>query len=323
MKDHAAAEDPQEPLLSNFRDNPRWNTLYFLAPAKRQRVIQEADHIKVRSDGLYHPLPRRYQQEVMSWVTMRETVVRDDPETQIRQDIPALPKDWDDVSIENYSRIFLILDAVYSSLELLGEEVLPDGAVLVSGRKVTLRFSEGKSKVYKDPTKEEAMQGFGPRPEFRPNGKLTLSIGMLYSVKDNVKERIEARLGDVLELIYTIAFQMSNDLASDRESVRKQNRSYAREYDRTEDLLQMARDYEDAARIRNLVQGVRQRMAQEELPYAEFWGEWAAWASRKAEWLDPVTGFPDPILGRRHDPILQPLSIRFLDKNDNSGSGER
>lgn len=302
MNERKAEEAPHEKLLPRIKDNPRWNTLYFLAPTKRQRVIQEAEHIHVRSDGLYHPLPRRYQQEIMAWVAQKKAA---GDEASV-QKIPPLPGNWDEVSIENYSRIFLMLDAVYTSLELLGEEILPDGAVLVSGQKVVLKFTEGRTRVYREPTAEEALNGAGPRPEFRPNGKLTLSIGMLYSVKDSKKEHLENRLGDVLELIYTIAFQLSSEQASDRDAARKQNRSYAREYDRVEDLLQQARDYEDAVRIRALVRGVQHRLAQGEMPYSDYWGEWAAWASRKAEWLDPTIGFADPVLGRRHDPILQP-----------------
>ena len=124
MEERKSEEAPQEKLLPRIKDNPRWNTLYFLAPTKRQRVIQEAEHIHVRSDGLYHPLPRRYQQEIMSWVARRNAAEKEDPD--VGNTIPPLPGRWAEVSVENYSRIFLMLDAIYTSLELLGEEVLPE-----------------------------------------------------------------------------------------------------------------------------------------------------------------------------------------------------
>ena len=136
------------------------------------------------------------------------------------------------------------------------------------------------------------------------DGKLTLSAGYLYSIRDRKKAKVEDRLGDALELLFLTAFQLSQDHESrgDREAFE----SFNRELERTEELIQLAKDYEDAERIRKLLKAVQKKLGTGELEYKDYFPTWAAWASEKAEWLDPTVGFHDAILGRRHDPILQP-----------------
>ena len=135
-------------------------------------------------------------------------------------------------------------------------------------------------------------------------GKLTLSAGYLYSIRDRKKAKVEDRLGDALELLFLTAFQLSQDHESrgDREAFE----SFNRELERMEELIQLAKDYEDAERIRKLLKAVQKKLGTGELEYKDYFPTWAAWASEKAEWLDPTVGFHDAILGRRHDPILQP-----------------
>ncbi|MBQ3326556.1 MAG: hypothetical protein IJG86_02060 [Clostridia bacterium] len=135
-------------------------------------------------------------------------------------------------------------------------------------------------------------------------GKLTLSVGYLYSIRDRRRDRIEDRLGDALELLFLTAFQLSQNRAGDGE--RQELGSFNRELERTEELVQQARDYEDAQRIRTLLKAVQKKLSTGELEYRDYFPTWAAWASEKAEWLDPTVGHRDAVLGRRHDPILQP-----------------
>ncbi|MDO5453032.1 MAG: hypothetical protein Q4F20_04735 [Eubacteriales bacterium] len=85
--------------------------------------------------------------------------------------------------------------------------------------------------------------------------------------------------------------------------------SFNRELERTEELVQQAKDYEDAQRIRTLIKAVQKKLSTGELEYRDYFPTWAAWASEKAEWLDPTVGHRDAVLGRRHEPILQPPKL--------------
>ena len=318
LKVRAPEDRKEETRVVRAQDSPRWNTLYFLPPMKRQRVILQADHLRVRPDGLHHALTRQYQEELMAWASRSGK----DAAEERPCPGPPLADRPGNISVENYSRVFLVLDALYCALELLGEEIAEDGSVLVERQRISLTFTEGKSKVYREPTPQEALEGVEARPILRNNGKLTLSVGMLYAVKDTAKTKLEDQLGDALELIYTAAFQLANARTSEKREQQKQQKAYLQEYGRFESLLQQARDFEDAVRIRQLVICVQKKLAFEELPYRENWAEWAAWASRKAEWLDPTVDYTDPVLGRRHDPILQPSAVGKPAKPTKTSEGD-
>lgn len=292
-------------VLRDFERHPRWKTLYFLPPAERRRVIRETERIAGTPEGKLHPRTRKLQRDVAAW----EAQVRILGGEARAEESLAKPDILKRVSTENAERVLRILDALYRSVTVLGGEVQEDGSVRVLGEVITLSFKESRTKV---PHKTTLYEETGDPPEEPPKwdlrftGKLTLSVGYLYAVRDRKDSRIEDRLGDVLELLYQTAFQltMKSDPAVPKESA--QDRSYTEEMERMEELLRKARDYEDAARIRRLIKGVQHRIATGDLDYSDRFAEWAVWASDKAAWLDPTEARYDEILGRRHEPILRP-----------------
>ncbi|MBQ6784187.1 MAG: hypothetical protein IJO82_00080 [Clostridia bacterium] len=305
----ASPEEPEEeepvpdeaPALIDYENHPRWSSLYFLTQAERRRVIRETEVIAIRTGTPLHPKVLEFQKEIAAWQAQVDILGNE----EIVNAVLNKPYLVDRVSMENIERVLSILDSLYASVELLGGSVLEDGSIALHEQIVALRFTESRARVPVEPSVHDEVLGEGGKKwTMQFTGKLTLSVGYLYSIRDRRKDRIEDRLGDALELLFLTAFQLSQNRAGDGE--RQELGSFNRELERTEELVQQARDYEDAQRIRTLLKAVQKKLSTGELEYRDYFPTWAAWASEKAEWLDPTVGHRDPVLGRRHDPILQP-----------------
>ncbi len=298
------AEDPvpkEAPALIDYENHPRWASLYFLTQAERRRVIRETEAIRIRTGAPLHPRVIAFQKEIAAWQTQVDIL----GDESIVNAVLNKPRLVDRVSLENVDRVLSILDSLYASVELLGGSVLEDGSVTLHDQIVALRFTESRTRVPVEPSVHDEMSGDGAKQwDMHFTGKLTLSVGYLYSIRDRRKDRIEDRLGDALELLFLTAFQLSQNRAGNGE--RQELDSFNRELERTEELVQQARDYEDAQRIRTLIKAVQKKLSSGELEYRDYFPTWAAWASERAEWLDPTVGYRDAVLGRRHEPILQP-----------------
>ena len=291
----------EAPALIDYENHPRWASLYFLTQAERRRVIRETEVIAIRSGKPLHPKVLEFRKEIAAWQAQVDILGNE----EIVNAVLNKPHLVDRVSMENIERVLSILDSLYASVELLGGSVLEDGSVSLHEQIVALRFTESRARVPVEPSVHDEVLGEGGKKwTMQFTGKLTLSVGYLYSIRDRRRDRIEDRLGDALELLFLTAFQLSQNRAGDGE--RQELGSFNRELERTEELVQQARDYEDAQRIRTLLKAVQKKLSTGELEYRDYFPTWAAWASEKAEWLDPTVGHRDAVLGRRHDPILQP-----------------
>lgn len=291
----------EAPELIDYENHPRWNSLYFLKAPERRRVIRETEKIRVDRNELLHPKVLEYQKEITAFLTQMEIL----GDESIAISLLGQPPFVDRVSYENVGRVLKILDTLYRAVERLGGAVLEDGSVAIHDQIVVLKFTESRTRDPVDPSvHDEVNEGDGKKWVMRYTGKLTLSVGYLYSIRDRKKDHIEDRLGDALELLYLTAFQLSQTREPNEET--QAQSSFNRELERTEELIQQARDYEDAERIRTLLKAVQKKLGSGELEYQDYWPTWAAWASEKAEWLDPTVAHRDEALGRRHDPILMP-----------------
>lgn len=301
MSEHDETLTVEAPGLIDYENHPRWSSLYFLKTSERRRVIRECEAIHVNTNELLHPKVLEYRKEIASFEAQKEIL----GDEKIVGAVLGEPPFVERVSLENISRVLTILDSLYRSVELLGGKVLEDGSVAIHDQIVAIKFTESRNREPIDPSvHDELKKGGGKKYIMRYTGKLTLSVGYLYSIRDRKKDRIEDRLGDALELLYLTAFQLSENREPNEETAAQS--SFNRELERTEELIQQAKDYEDAERIRTLLKAVQKKLGSGELEYQDYWPTWAAWASEKAEWLDPTVGHRDEVLGRRHDPILQP-----------------
>lgn len=286
----------------DYENHPRWGSLYFLAPAERRKVISETEKIKLLHSGTMHPRASAYQEDIDAWksqvsITGNEYYV---------EHVAGRPMLLDSVSVESSKRVIAMLDTLYTSIEYLGGSVLENGSVEVHGETVDLSFQESKTRVRRESFVQEELEGDGKSGNkwaYRFTGKLTLNICYLYSLRDRKSASLEDRLGEVLEMIYLAAYQLSKARAEIVE-IEADEQSFSREIERTEALLNQARDYDDACRIRTLILAVQKQLPSADPDLRQQFPEWAAWASGKADWLDPTVDYGDPILGRRHDSIL-------------------
>lgn len=284
--------------------DPRWSTLGFLPPEERRKVIREADRLRRDDDGLRHPQILELEKQVRAWEAQLEIL----GEGSSMAEELAPPAFVERVSRENIPRVLWISDRLYGAVERLGGRVLEDGSVQIHQHEIALRFTESQVKVPRKATVLEELEGQGNSPKWSYSftGKLSLTVGALYAVRDRKNDRIEDRMGEVLELLYQTAYQLSLDREREDQLEVIRQESFRQEMRRVEELVRQARDFEDARRIRELIKGVQKKLAGDDLHFQEHFPEWAAWASAKAEWLDPTVALEDPVLGRRHAFILEP-----------------
>ena len=140
---------PEEiPELIDYEKHPRWTSLYFLPQAERRKVIRETENIRLKDGEPVHPTVIALQREIAAWQTQVD-ILGDEDFASAVLDKPSL---LDRVSEENVERVFRILDSLYTSVELLGEKVLPDGSVAIHDQVVNLRFTESRARVPADPS---------------------------------------------------------------------------------------------------------------------------------------------------------------------------
>lgn len=288
----AGDEVPRE--LIDYERHPRWKTLSFLPEQQRRKVIRETEEIRIVKKQDLHPKVLEFRREISVWQAQLEIL---GSETLV-EEVTKRPAMMERVSIASLDRVLLILDCLYCSAEYLGATVMENGSIFLEGQEVELKFSESRSREPAGPDDPS------PGHVYRYNGRLSLNIGYLYSIRDRKRDCIEDRLGEALELLYLTAFQLSLAQHREQEARQEEEASYNREMEQTEALVQKARDYEDAVRVRELIRAVQKKLSGEELQFQENFPAWAAWASEKADWLDPTVGREDAVLGRRHAPIL-------------------
>ncbi|MBR1704453.1 MAG: hypothetical protein IJ720_03700 [Clostridia bacterium] len=286
----------------DFENHPRWSSLQFLAPAERKRVIRETETIKaVRSEKL-HPVAAALKEKLDAWNAQVSIIGN---EFFVEQEA-GKPELLELVSSEQAERVITLLDSLYNSLEFLGGMVMEDGTLFLHGEEVPLKFTETRARVLREDTVLDEVRGDGRKGTkwtYQFSGKLTLSISHLYTLRDRKNEPLEERLGEALELIFMAAYQTARTRTDRREGL-EETESFSREMEQTESLLSLARDYRDACEIRALILAVQKKLPGDDPAKQQRFPDWAAWASEKADWLDPTIGLEDPILGRRHVPIL-------------------
>jgi len=147
----------------------------------------------------------------------------------------------------------------------------------------------------------------GPEFDWHANGRLTLNVGGWPSRKWNDTERslIDTRLPGIVATIVSLAEtkrareeekerrQRSYDEALTRHKAQVRTRKHERRELRA--LFRDARRLQRANRLREFIAAVEDHARQAGELTAEK-QQWIAWASAKADWVDPLVRRSDPIL---------------------------
>lgn len=124
-------------------------------------------------------------------------------------------------SIRRMTRIYNILDALFTAVEALGGKINPDLSMMIHKDIVTIRFAETQDKLAHELSKQEAQKlveyndkikrdKWASKPNIRKydyvyNGKLRIVFSEQKYIRDGENEKIEDRLGDVLIKLYEIS----------------------------------------------------------------------------------------------------------------------
>ena len=244
--------------------------------------------------------------------------------------VRSAPKEVLDIQVTRNSldRALRLMDTLLKALEPSAFTAQVDaakGQTLLVGGSTTLPISivEQVTRTSHTPTRAEvrardryydsirtAARGEYPDiPQFdwHPTGRLTLTVGAWPSRKWNDTERslIDARLGGIVATIVGLAkekrakedeqerHQRAYEEALARHEAQVRARNH--EHRKLRSLFRDASRFQRANRLREFIAAVENRARQDGELTSEK-EQWIAWASAKADWVDPLVGRRDPIL---------------------------
>ena len=227
---------------------------------------------------------------------------------------------FENISKFEKDRCMKILSAIYCAIEELGGEVNKDFSLTIRDEHVELEIEELKDQIKHELTKEEAKQlleyedkkkvfTYASKPNIRKydyvhNGKLKITCGNRKYIRETDKVKLEDKLGDIIIKLY----EQSEEVKVERLAREERERRYQEEEERKEkirnakkneaqkvkELLNLAEDYRIACEIRNYINAIS---CQDNL--SNEMKDWIKWASKKADWFDPIIDKEDEILGKR------------------------
>ncbi len=227
---------------------------------------------------------------------------------------------FENISKFEKDRCMKVLSAIYYAIEELGGEVNKDFSLTIRDEHVELEIEELKDQVKHELTKEEAKQlleyedrkkvfTYASKPNIRKydyvhNGKLKMTCGNRKYIRETDKVKLEDKLGDIIIKLY----EQSEEVKVERLAREERERKYQEEEERKEkirnakkneaqkvkELLNLAEDYRIAYEIRNYINAIS---SQDNL--SNEMKDWIKWASKKADWFDPIIDKEDEILGKR------------------------
>lgn len=294
--------------------------LLFLNKDYRQKVIEEVSNIQIRANKRLHYRITEYRNDIKQY----KKDLRESQRSSIlypygRNPNIEKPLYYDDISTDSLPRMEKILDALFFSVEKLDCRVNYDFTISKDKDTISLSFSESKSKIPHELTKEEAAQlvkyeeekrngHYASRPKINKydyyfNDKLSIKIGF-NTFRDSVNEKLEDMLDKMMIAIFeSIEYERETREAREeaerlrqeeerrKEEIRKRKNL---EIERTQQLVNESEDYIIASQIRQYVQAVIElgNLTEETV-------EWINWASKKADWFDPSIKHEDEYLGVR------------------------
>lgn len=213
-------------------------------------------------------------------------------------------------SEDNFMRSLNVYDIVLKSVETQD----PSVEIKIHFKNIICRF--GKDTVFlairekRSRSKSYTSRGV----DYSFTGDLVFIIGetSYYQKKwhDNKSKKIEDYIDDIIASIFTEAEEIRKTRERHREaSIRAEyerqeryriQRSKDKEIERFDELLKAAQDYKKAKIIREFLDDMQSEFrCQNEEDTFEI-NSYIQWANQKADWLDPLIGKDDELLGKRH-----------------------
>lgn len=295
--------------------------LQFMSDTERELVLQAAQEIRMSDENAsLHKKIIAYKKVVKEWNLNDRKAEGSRRQKDCYYNPPFLAGL---ISTESLPRVYRILDALFRTVEMLGGSVNDDLSLQVRNEHVRLEITEGQDKVTHVITRQEAQDlmryqdqkhhsSWAKKPQIREydhvfNGRLRISVRQRKYFKDTDNVNVESKLGDILIDLYEEAEVVRIDREAREEAERKRQEEarrraerrqrYNEEVERTIALENAALDYEIACRIRDYVKAVETSYGQNGL--SEDRAAWVDWATKKADWFDPIVARNDELFGKR------------------------
>jgi hypothetical protein len=331
------ASDLHEDAYNSISENSQ--LLLFLEKEERTRVLNTAYSLTIRDGKKLHPQVIKYKETINAWnkqqVELKKNAYYN---SRYNNNSTQQPPFINEVDSSTLTRIYKILDALFTAIEVLGGKINSDLSMMIHKDIVHVRFAEGQDKITHELTKQEARElveyndrvkqyKWASKPNIRKydyvyNGKLRIVFSDQKYIRDSENEKIEDKLGDILIKLYEIS-EAERIAREQREEIQRQKREEERKREecrklkneeilRIRSLINQANDYKIACEIRHYIAAVEEMSdGSEEVK------SWIKWAKEKANWFDPTLNFEDDILGKRDHSKEEEEKNKLLEVRDN------
>ena len=223
--------------------------LEFLTDDERAKVIEAVNGLEIKQNVYLHKSLTAYKKSIKEYHDfLKDNSHQARNRRYYDQRRAEEPPFINDNSEEGLSRIILILDVVFKTVEKLGGSVQPDLSVKIRQDIVHFKFAEAQDKMPHEITKQEAKElqeykeakrsgRYAREPRIRKydyvyNGKLRIVFDDSSYIRDSVELKLEDRLDEILIRLYEI----SEAHRIDREKRKEQQRLYLEAKRREEEL---------------------------------------------------------------------------------------
>lgn len=308
----------EEDLNGTIENSP---FLLFLEKDERIRVLNTASSLKVREGKKLHSQVIQYRELINAWNKQQMELKKNtyyNPRYNNKN--TQQPPFMNEVDPSTLTRIYKILDALFTAVEALGGKINSDLSMVIHKDIVQVKFAEGQDKITHELTKQEARElveyndrikqnKWASKPNIRKydtvyNGRLRIGFSNQKYIRDSENEKIEDKLGDILIKLYEISEGERVERERREEIQRQQREEERRKEERrklknneilnTRALVNQAQDYKIAREIRQYIAAVEEMSDGSEEAIS-----WIEWAKQKANWFDPTLKYEDEILGKR------------------------
>lgn len=330
------ASDLQEDAYNSTPENSQ--LLLFLEKEERIRVLNTAFSLEVRDGKKLHPQVIKYRESINAWNKQQMELKKNAYyNSRYNNNSTQQPPFINEVDSSTLTRIYKILDALFTAIEALGGKINSDLSMMIHKDIVHVRFAEGQDKILHELTKQEARElveyndrvkqyKWASKPNIRKydyvyNGRLRIVFSDQKYIRDSDNEKIEDKLGDILIKLYEIA-EAERIARERREEIQRQQREEERKREerrrqkndeilKTRELINQAQDYKIACEIRKYIAAIEEKSDGSEEVL-----RWIEWAKQKANWFDPTLQYEDDILGKRDHSKEENEKSKLLEVRD-------
>ena len=292
---------------------------YQLSPELEEKCRKAASVVEIVARRKWHPVVEKHTTAISEWAKNNRT----DPLAKCGEQpwdwhpyhAPAL---WEQITVRSMPKFHILINAIILALESVGCSVTDDFYAVIGEEKVRFGAYETRERVLHDPEqwKKENPKSYyyvssNRKYDYRRNGEINFYVyrndrsyhshpEVIYE-KDHLdqKELVAAVIDEIFHAVpYAREERLEREERERRYREEEERRARRQELIRNEkrkvfELKENTNNYVLACNIRAYAAAVEAKpdLSEEEK-------EWVVWAREKADWIDPMVGKEDNILGK-------------------------